>query len=166
MTIPQFTYLSKLEIRECPQLSCIPLFPKLDEELRLQNARLEPLQQTIKMMIGAVPSSSSSSSTLGQHLFKLKVLWIVSFKDLETLPKELLQNLTSLQELHLINCKSLASLPLKMHQLNSLRELEIRGCAQLKERRVNFTLEVNHPNSSDSPPNLFHLTSQPRTCVD
>uniref|UniRef100_A0A2C9V7B8 NB-ARC domain-containing protein n=1 Tax=Manihot esculenta TaxID=3983 RepID=A0A2C9V7B8_MANES len=129
-----FTSLSKLEIRNCPQLTSMPPFSELDEKLLLENCSLEPLQQKIKMMIKAVPSSSSSSSSmLGHHLFKLKVLWIVSIEDMEAFPEELLQNLSSLKELHLMDCPRLASLPLEMCRL-PLRELDIRGCAQMKER--------------------------------
>ncbi|KDP43573.1 hypothetical protein JCGZ_16860 [Jatropha curcas] len=129
--LSHFPSLCKLEIRDCPKLTCMPIFPKLDEKLLLENASLEPFQQTIKMVMGA---AASTSSTPGHSLFMLKVLWIVSIEDLETLPKELLQKLTSLQELHLMDCPRLASLPLEMYSLISLRELDIINCAKLKER--------------------------------
>uniref|UniRef100_A0A2C9V565 R13L1/DRL21-like LRR repeat region domain-containing protein n=1 Tax=Manihot esculenta TaxID=3983 RepID=A0A2C9V565_MANES len=135
--LPHFTRLSKLEISECSQLTCMPLFPNLDEKLLLENCRLvHHLQQMIKMaIVQAVPSTSSSSSSSSSMLglSKLKVLWIVSIEDLEAFPEELLQNLSSLEELHLMDCPRLASLPLEMRRL-PLRELDIRGCAQMKER--------------------------------
>ncbi|KAG8646255.1 hypothetical protein MANES_10G137484v8 [Manihot esculenta] len=135
--LPHFTRLSKLEISECPQLTCMPLFPNLDEKLLLENCSLvQHLQQMIKMsIVQAVPSTSSSSSSSSSMLglSKLKALWVVSIEDLKAFPQELLLILTSLEELHLKDCPRLASLPLEMRQL-TLRALDIKGCSQLKEK--------------------------------
>uniref|UniRef100_A0A2C9V576 NB-ARC domain-containing protein n=1 Tax=Manihot esculenta TaxID=3983 RepID=A0A2C9V576_MANES len=147
--LPHFTRLSKLEISECPQLTCMPLFPNLDEKLLLENCSLvQHLQQMIKMsivqavpstsssIVQAVPSTSSSSSSSSSMLglSKLKALWVVSIEDLKAFPQELLLILTSLEELHLKDCPRLASLPLEMRQQLTLRALDIKGCSQLKEK--------------------------------
>ncbi|KAK6269752.1 hypothetical protein POUND7_006857 [Theobroma cacao] len=64
-----FPCLSKLEIMGCPDLTSMPLFPSLDQNLTLEDASIRPLQQTLKMtmteanMTSEEASSSSSRST-------------------------------------------------------------------------------------------------------
>ncbi|KAF2305407.1 hypothetical protein GH714_004991 [Hevea brasiliensis] len=130
MEPPQFPCLSLLEIKHCPKLIGMPLFPSLDDKLHLEDASTEPLQKTMQMKMKSWASSSSRVHPLSE----LKILWIVAIEDLESLPNRWLQNLTSLQELYIQECPRLTSLPREMHHLTSLQKLHIRGCPLLIER--------------------------------
>jgi hypothetical protein len=94
-----FPRLSSLGISYCPNLTSMPLFPTLDEDLYLVNTSSMPLQQTMKMTSPVSSSSSSSSSSFTRPLSKLKVLYRHSIDDMESLPEVGLQNLSSLQQL-------------------------------------------------------------------
>ncbi|KAF2293561.1 hypothetical protein GH714_002821 [Hevea brasiliensis] len=108
--LPQFACLSYLRIRNCPKLTWMPLFPALDDTLWLGNARLEPLEQTMKAKMMTSPSPSSSSSIVQlQPLSKLEKLEFYSMEDLVSLPEEWLQNFTSLQEIIIESCPRFAS---------------------------------------------------------
>uniref|UniRef100_A0A2K2A941 R13L1/DRL21-like LRR repeat region domain-containing protein n=1 Tax=Populus trichocarpa TaxID=3694 RepID=A0A2K2A941_POPTR len=106
-----FLRLSSLSIFKCPNLTSMPLFPTLDEDLYLVNTSSMPLQQTMKMT-SPVSSSSSSSSSITRPLSKLKSLDMWSLDDMESLPEVGLQNLSSLQQLWIWGCRRLKSLPL------------------------------------------------------
>jgi hypothetical protein len=123
-----FPRLSSLSIFECPNLTSMPLFPTLDEGLRLRATSSMPLQQTMEM---TSPVSSSSSSSI-RPLSKLKNLEIYIIDDMESLPKVGLQNLSSLQQLFIYGCERLKSLPLPDKGMPSLQKLLIRHCRGLK----------------------------------
>ncbi|XP_030965148.1 putative disease resistance protein RGA4 [Quercus lobata] len=87
-SLPSFSRLSILNIRECPKLSSMPVFPCL-ERLGLVNSNLSPLEQTISKgmihmasqenpTITVADSASSTSSTTSSFvpLSKLKSLTI------------------------------------------------------------------------------------------
>jgi len=122
-----FPRLSSLSIFECPNLTSMPLFPTLDEGLRLRATSSMPLQQTMKM---TSPVSSSSSFT--RPLSKLKRLYMYSIDGMESLPEVGLQNLSSLQTLRIYECRRLKSLPLPDQGMHSLQRLEIYSCRELK----------------------------------
>jgi hypothetical protein len=121
-----FPRLSSLSIFKCPNLTSMPLFPTLDEDLYLVNTSSMPLQQTMKM------TSLVSSSSFIRPLSKLKRLYIGSIDDMESLPEVGLQNLSSLQQLSIYVCESLKSLPLPDQGMHSLQKLEVVGCSKLK----------------------------------
>jgi len=128
-----FPRLSSLTIYDCPNLTSMPLFPTLDEDLYLVNISSMPLQQTMKMTSPVSSSSSSSScSSFIRPLSKLKELDIDSIDDMESLPEAGLQNLSSLQQLSIWRCSRLKSLPLPDQGMNSLQKLHIRDCRGLK----------------------------------
>ncbi|KAG2674863.1 hypothetical protein I3760_13G157300 [Carya illinoinensis] len=142
-----FPRLSKLTIWDCPTLTSLPMFPHLQEELELNNARWKPVQQTITNA-----SSSSASSTpiafSSPPLSKLKRMTLLDIHNLETLP---VQKLISLQHLiisndehgmqwkglkSLISLKftgmpKLVSLPLGLQHVTTLREFNISDCSRL-----------------------------------
>ncbi|CAN1830799.1 Putative disease resistance protein RGA3 [Linum perenne] len=150
-TIPEFKCLSRLEIRDCPLLEQMPLFPNLEDKLFLENAGLTPLWQTMKIdqkkmkIITTAPSSSSSST-----LSKLKALWISLIDHPDIISKDLLQALTSLQELRIDCCTNIKFLQSEMRGLTSLQELNIRRCPQLKQRCAG-NKAVDWPNISHVP---------------
>jgi hypothetical protein len=123
-----FPRLSSLSIFECPNLTSMPLFPTLDEGLRLRATSSMPLQQTMEM----TSPVSSSSSLFIRPLSKLKELYIGLIDDMESLPEVGLQNLSSLQRLWIWGCRRLKSLPLPDQGMHSLQKLDIYRCRELK----------------------------------
>ncbi|KAJ6924997.1 disease resistance protein RGA4 [Populus alba x Populus x berolinensis] len=122
-----FPRLSSLHINKCPNLTSMPLFPSLDEDLHLDNTSSMPLQQTMEMT-----SPASSSSSFIRPLSKLKRLYMYSIDDMESLPEVGLQNLSSLQQLCMRRCGRLKSLPLPDQGMHSLQKLEVNRCRELK----------------------------------
>nr|TKR75320.1 hypothetical protein D5086_0000286440 [Populus alba] len=125
-----FPRLSSLRISDCPNLTSMPLFPTLDEDLYLYETSSMPLQQTMKMT--SPVSSTSSSSSFIRPLSKLKILGMTSIDDMESLPEVGLQNLSSLQQLWISLCPTLKSLPLPDQGMHSLQKLEVSFCRLLK----------------------------------
>ncbi|KAJ6995320.1 hypothetical protein NC653_017946 [Populus alba x Populus x berolinensis] len=121
-----FPRLSSLSIGVCPNLTSMPLFPTLDEDLYLDGTSSMPLQQTMKM------TSPVSSSSFFRPLSKLKSLYMHSIDDMESLPEVGLQNLSSLQWLSIMACSRLKSLPLPDQGMHSLQKLEFTFCQELK----------------------------------
>ncbi|KAM3741982.1 hypothetical protein ACB098_07G037900 [Castanea mollissima] len=138
--IPSFPRLSYLWWENCPKMTCMPLFPNLEEGLWLLNSSWKVVEETIEMNItggraSSFPSSSSSSSSsFSPPLSKLKLLLLCKIEELESLPEEWFKNLTSLESLYIEHCPNLTSLPEGMSHLTSLQRLTIEGCPQLKQR--------------------------------
>ena len=137
-----FRSLSSLWLENCPKMTCMPLFPNLEEMLELIDSSLKALEETIEMNnIGrrassfpSSSSSSSSSSSFSPPLSKLKELSLWNIEELESLPEEWFKNLTSLETLEILDCLDLTSLPEGMSHLTSLQRLHISNCPQLKQR--------------------------------
>ncbi|KAF9681370.1 hypothetical protein SADUNF_Sadunf06G0218800 [Salix dunnii] len=123
-----FPCLSSLSIEDCPNLTSMPLFPTLNEYLWLISTSSMPLQQTMKMK----PPVYSYSSSFIRPLSNLKLLYIRSIDDMESLPEVGLQNLSSLQRLFIGECPRLESLPLHGQGMPSLQQLIIYKCPRLK----------------------------------
>ena len=138
--MPYFPRLSSLSLRNCPKMTCMPLFPNLEEGLYLKNSSLKALKETIEMnnrggRASSFPSSSSSSSSsFSPPLSKLKHLRLGFLQELESLPEEWFKNLTSLESLEIWYCPNLTSLPEGMTHLTSLQTLSIYSCPQLNQR--------------------------------
>ena len=138
--MPYFPCLSYFTLVNCPKMTCMPLFPNLEEELELINSNLKALEETIEMnnrggRASSFPSSSSpSSSSFSPPLSKLKKLNLVVHDELESLPEGWFKNLTSLESLQIWKCPNLPSLPKGMSHLTSLQTLGILSCPQLKQR--------------------------------
>ncbi|KAK4597685.1 hypothetical protein RGQ29_015272 [Quercus rubra] len=137
--LPSFPCLSKLEIQYCPMLTSIPIYPHLDEQLVLNNAKLTLLQQTMWYMAASqgpttaamlVHSSTLPSSSLGP-LSKLNSLTLTGIKELECLEDEWLQNFTSLESLSISGCPRLMFLSNGIQHLTSLKCMDIRDCEEL-----------------------------------
>ncbi|XP_050255404.1 putative disease resistance protein RGA4 isoform X2 [Quercus robur] len=114
-----------------------------------------------------LPSSSSSSIQLAlqslkftgpdtllgqiQYFTALKILWIGDYYEMVDLP-EWLGNISSLQQLYLVNCPYLVHLPTKeaMQRLTQLKKLVICGCPKFEHNeRIKIShvpwVEINSP---------------------
>uniref|UniRef100_A0A2N9G008 Rx N-terminal domain-containing protein n=1 Tax=Fagus sylvatica TaxID=28930 RepID=A0A2N9G008_FAGSY len=132
ISLPSFPCLSYLDIDNCNNLTCMPLFPYLEENLELINTSFKPLQETMAMTMNmSATSSLPSSSSSARPLTKLKSLTLEGIQDVESLPEELLQNLASLEYLMIGSCPRLKSLPRFMQHLTSLKNLKIWKCEEL-----------------------------------
>ena len=130
ISLPSFHSLSYLYIMNCMRLTCMPLFPNLEEELILSNANLKPLQQTMEMTMNMTTASSLSSSS-SPPLSNLKSLSLFYMQDIESLSEDWLQKLTSLECLHIWMCPRLKFLSRSMQLLTSLKKLEIGDCEEV-----------------------------------
>nr|XP_024934817.2 putative disease resistance protein RGA1 isoform X1 [Ziziphus jujuba var. spinosa]XP_024934818.2 putative disease resistance protein RGA1 isoform X1 [Ziziphus jujuba var. spinosa]XP_024934819.2 putative disease resistance protein RGA1 isoform X1 [Ziziphus jujuba var. spinosa]XP_048330901.1 putative disease resistance protein RGA1 isoform X1 [Ziziphus jujuba var. spinosa] len=149
--IPPFECISKLTIRDCPQLtSNMPLYPYLQELALTDNYRLKTFQRTqqMKMMDPFSPFSQlttlkvermenlQSLSEVLTSLISLKYLLVGEGPKLKFLCDGI-QHLTCLQELQISNCQELVDIyddgEGNMWQaLKSLRILEFSGLPRLE----------------------------------
>ncbi|KAM3693950.1 hypothetical protein ACJW31_07G023900 [Castanea mollissima] len=134
--MPYFPRLSFFEFWYCPKMTCMPLFPNLENGLHLWKSSLKALEETIEMNNtgGRASSIPSSSSSISPPLSKLKLLNLDGLDELDSLPEEWIKNLTSLERLHIERCSNLTSLPEGMSHLTSLQTLCIDKCPKLKQR--------------------------------
>ncbi|XP_062119356.1 putative disease resistance protein RGA3 [Humulus lupulus] len=128
MSLPCLPSLSKLQIQDCARLTCLPLYPHL-EELTLKNSRLKPLEETfrVKMMMSSTAASSFSP------LSKLKTLHLTKIEDLECLPDWFDGLTSSLNKLYIWDCPKLKDLCPGILHLSSLRNLWISKCEGLAD---------------------------------
>nr|XP_023875884.1 putative disease resistance protein RGA1 [Quercus suber]XP_023875885.1 putative disease resistance protein RGA1 [Quercus suber]XP_023875886.1 putative disease resistance protein RGA1 [Quercus suber]XP_023875887.1 putative disease resistance protein RGA1 [Quercus suber]XP_023875888.1 putative disease resistance protein RGA1 [Quercus suber]XP_023875889.1 putative disease resistance protein RGA1 [Quercus suber]XP_023875890.1 putative disease resistance protein RGA1 [Quercus suber] len=122
-SMPPFPYLKEV----CPNLTFVPPFPYLKEKLSLRECSWKLLEQTMKMKMKMGAETTSTYFPLSQ----LQELQLAKINDLESLPKEWLRNLVSLQKLSIESCNGLVSLPW-IGSLTSLQSLGIRSCDNLK----------------------------------
>ncbi|XP_059451872.1 putative disease resistance protein RGA3 isoform X1 [Corylus avellana] len=111
------------KMRETDHLPLFPSFPSLSY-LCIENCPIMPLATGNK--------TTPSSSSLLSDLSKLKHLYLVELEQLEYLPLEWLQNLTSLKTLGIWDCRKMriSISPLFQH-LTSLENLSILRCKEL-----------------------------------
>ncbi|KAL4636965.1 hypothetical protein ACB092_03G046800 [Castanea dentata] len=153
VSLPSFPRLLQLQITDCKNLTCMPLFPNLEEPLRLSKTSCNPLQQTMNMKaISSVPSASNSSLPLS----KLKYLSLFGIEDLEFLPEQGLHNLASLEELHRLGCNRLKSLSLSLcvQHLTSLKTLYISHC-----KEADLSSDEDAQSAGVSPLQISNLTA-------
>ncbi|GAB2265181.1 hypothetical protein Dimus_000246 [Dionaea muscipula] len=156
--IPCFPRLSKLTVKWCPQLSSIPLLPRLEHLVIVRVSGRQVLEQLAMIKTAsstqvstASPSTSSSQMTRApfkslvlSHVDSLPmgVLAIVPFLEclefrhchrMVSIPEDI-SSLTQLQQLLLRNSRGMASLPGSLFNLASLQQLEISNCPTLIEK--------------------------------
>ena len=124
LSLPSFRCLSSLSIYDCPYLTSMPLFPYLEESLILRDVDMEPLRQTMAM---ASSLTSSSSSSLFYPLSKLKSMCLMNIRDMTDLSDEWVLNLKSLKCLEICDCPGLTSLS-QVTNITSLEELWVVNC--------------------------------------
>ncbi|KAM6568280.1 hypothetical protein CsatB_016265 [Cannabis sativa] len=129
--------LSKLTIRDCPKLTCMPLYPRLEGELQLRKTSWKPLEETLRMRmmmssnVGSVFPTTPSFSPLS----RLERLYLTDIADLECLPDSF-KSLTSLNYLTLDSCLKLKDLCPGILHLSSLRRLWISRCERLGDMLI------------------------------
>ncbi|MED6189979.1 hypothetical protein PIB30_101267 [Stylosanthes scabra] len=144
--LPPFPRLSLLTIRRCRNLTRMPKFPHLVEELVLGSCSVEPLIETI------LGDGSSSTAPLSA----LKYMRIHDIQT-EALPEDWMQNLTCLQRLEVVGIPSLQHMQHLPHEA-SLQELLIRemgdnlDCQFLPCIDSLQTLTISHCNNLEELP--------------
>ncbi|XP_062115436.1 putative disease resistance protein RGA3 [Humulus lupulus] len=163
-----FPLLSKLIVEDCPNLTSMPLFPFLEELLVLKNTSWKPFQRTISALKRSpstteieVSSSSSSKFSAFAPLSALETLHILhmpngepnmwqALRSLRSLMfhhivdinylLEGLDQVTSLQKLHIWHCDSLKEIPNWISNPVSLKTISIKACPNLTIRpdRMSF----------------------------
>ncbi|KAF4356350.1 hypothetical protein G4B88_001225 [Cannabis sativa] len=129
--------LLALSIRDCPKLTCMPLYPRLEGYLLLRKTSWKPLEETLRMRmmmsnnVGFVFPTTPSFSPLS----KLESLTLRDIDDLECLPDSF-KSLTSLNHLDIDGCPKLKDLCPGILHLSSLRHLQIRNCEGLGDMLI------------------------------
>ncbi|XP_027337021.1 putative disease resistance protein RGA1 [Abrus precatorius] len=95
-----FPHLSQLHVSYCPKLTCMPTFPKV-KVLDFCECTAEPLVATLNTTASTCSADSSSSSAA-----PLSMLKELDITDTTNLPKGWMQNLTSLESLRIVWCRS------------------------------------------------------------
>ncbi|XP_028765305.1 putative disease resistance protein RGA1 [Neltuma alba] len=120
-SLPPFSRLSALRIRNCPDLRCMPTFPNLVTRLELVNSSMTPLVDTLSMSTIGLSTSHDMTPSLSM----LKSLDIGGMET-EALPEEWMQNLSSLKDLSIGGFSSLEKPFLHMRNLSAtLKRLTI-----------------------------------------
>lgn len=122
-SLPSFPCLSYLEIEHCPNLTSMPLFPYLEEDLYLNNVSFMPLQETMAMASLLPPSSPLS---------KLKIMTLAFREDEVPLLDDWPSKLMSLKKLEFLCCPRLTSLSEAVRYLTSLCSLAFQGLPKLE----------------------------------
>ncbi|KAM2509228.1 hypothetical protein ACFX1W_031340 [Malus domestica] len=134
LSLPSFPGLSTLWISNCPNLTCMPLYPNV-ERIDLNGCSSKVVDSLfvrgasdITHDVGVDVSASSSSP----HFFKLTHLSLSNIEDLECVTSLGMGNVPSLQSLDIKDCPNLALLPYHgMGNLASFRELTVTNCSNL-----------------------------------
>ncbi|KAF4356333.1 hypothetical protein G4B88_001208 [Cannabis sativa] len=129
--------LSKLEIRNCPKLTCMPLYPRLKGKLLLNKTSLKPLEETLRMrmMMSSNDGSVFPTAPSFSPLSKLECLYLIDIDDLECLPDSF-KSLTCLSSLIIGGCPKLKDLCPGILHLSSLRHLQISKCEGLGDMLI------------------------------
>nr|XP_048330559.1 putative disease resistance protein At3g14460 [Ziziphus jujuba var. spinosa] len=153
---PFFPCISFLCIQCCPNLTSMPLFPNV-QYLYLYKTSSIPLQQTAILMKAVVSSSSTPplASTSSDSIFnsfaptplsRLQALQLLETDALKILPEEIVNLLSSLQNLSVGYCPNSTSLQRGIGNLSTLGSLEISECPNL----VTLPQEISNLSSLKS----------------
>ncbi|XP_030937839.1 putative disease resistance protein RGA3 [Quercus lobata] len=151
--------LQKLVVQDCPKLRSLPGVPSittLPSGVQCYTSSVEYMENG-----DCLPSTSSIHPSLQklklygsvlfldqiQYFIALKILWIQEFGEMVALP-EWLGNLSSLQELYIVDCKNLAHLPTEetMRRLTESKTVMIYGCPKLNNQ-IDHNPFIQFPNS-------------------
>ncbi|AET01334.2 NB-ARC domain disease resistance protein [Medicago truncatula] len=155
LLLPQFHCLSKLAIRGCQMLTHMPTFPNIKKRLSLTECCVEILEATLNIAmsqysIGFPPLSMLKSIEIGEFSSDVKKLpknWLQNLTSLENLEFFFLSSqqfevietwfkddfiyLPSLKRINFYNCFHLKALPDWICNLSSLHHIEMINCRDL-----------------------------------
>ncbi|KAF3948062.1 hypothetical protein CMV_025891 [Castanea mollissima] len=139
--------LQKFVVQDCPKLRsllCVPSITTLPSGVQCYTSSVEYMENR-----DCLSSTSSIHPSLQklklygsvlfldqiQYFIALKILWIQEFGEIVALP-EWLGNLSSLQELYIVDCKNLVHLSAKetMQRFTKLKTVMINGCPKLNNQ--------------------------------
>ncbi|MED6158443.1 hypothetical protein PIB30_032767 [Stylosanthes scabra] len=122
----RFRTISTLQVKHCPKLECMPLFPDLDFELVLECSSLKPLLATLT-------SKNTSDSESSLPLSKLRRMTVANVNEQSPLPEDWQDNFTSLRRLYIKDCKDLIlkSLIEGFKNLTSVWSLHVENCVEI-----------------------------------
>ncbi|XP_045807649.1 putative disease resistance protein RGA1 [Trifolium pratense] len=154
LLLPQFPCLSKLAVRECRMLTCMPTFPNI-KSLSLNYCSVEILQATLcsaasQYSIGCTPLSMLKSLRINETIVDMKNVpqdWLKNCTSLENLEfddlssqyfqvieiwfKDDLIRFSSLQKITFQFCMDLKALPDWICNILSLQHIKIDNCTDL-----------------------------------
>ncbi|XP_045832555.1 putative disease resistance protein RGA4 isoform X1 [Trifolium pratense] len=132
ISLPPFPRLSQLSIIGCQMLTQMPTFPNLESRLELFDSSGETLEATLNMVASECPNDSPPLSMLKSlHIDGMGL-------DLEKVPKDWIQNLTSLQHLQInwFSCEIFQEISVWFKDnhncLPSLQKLAFHNCEDLE----------------------------------
>ncbi|XP_030945099.1 disease resistance protein RGA2-like [Quercus lobata] len=137
-----FPCQSTLDITDCPKLVEIPIIPSItDLTMSRNNAMLIRSVMNLTSLSSLVIEDMDDELTvlpdgLLQNHKMLEMLKISNMPNLKSLTNQL-DNLSALNEFHLVCCDKIESLPEGLQNLHSLRELHIQGCNNLLSLPMN-----------------------------
>ncbi|KAA8549952.1 hypothetical protein F0562_001640 [Nyssa sinensis] len=161
--------LCELTIWDCPKMTELPNLPSIITTLEIVNCRgfesfpmLHSIQKLVFGKCNEVVLKSFACFICHSSLT------ISTCTELKYLPDGLLQNLTSLKELKIIDCDELTFLTQEqnLHKLSSLEYLEICCCPQFKSLKDEYLLStlksfriVSCPCLTSLPEEMQHLST-------
>ncbi|XP_062079287.1 putative disease resistance protein RGA3 [Humulus lupulus] len=127
-----FTCLSKLVVENCPKLTSMPPFPCLEELLVLQNTSWEPFKRTTLFKLRAlhIIDMPDGDHNMWQSLPSLRSVTLDHLADIND-HLERLQQVTSLQQLHIWRCDKLEEIPSWISKVKTLKTISIKLCPNL-----------------------------------
>uniref|UniRef100_A0A803P711 Uncharacterized protein n=1 Tax=Cannabis sativa TaxID=3483 RepID=A0A803P711_CANSA len=137
MSFPYLPSLSKLIIKKCPKVACMPVYLHLKGKLHLEESSWKRFEETFRMMmmmssnVGSIFPATSSFSPLS----KLERLDLIRIDDIECLPN-CFKSFTSLNFLNIDGCLKLKDLCPGILHLSSLRHLQITNCEGLGDMLI------------------------------
>ncbi|KHG16658.1 Putative disease resistance RGA3 [Gossypium arboreum] len=153
-----FPCLSTLWIKNCP-LTSMPLYPLVDDDLRLVNSSSRPFKQTIKMKMNAKTPSCSTSSL---PLSKLKSFHVKNMEDMDTpMLDEYMQHLTSLETLTIDGCTKVDLEGMQWEPLKNLSYLEINNIPKLHSSSADLSMAFYSSSISSAEHSLHYKKQRP-----
>lgn len=128
--------LETLSIQGCTKLTTLPMLPNL-RKLALSNCNLmllgslTHLKSLSSLVIDEFREQGTISTTNLGRLTSIRTLTIYDCNDLISLLDEGMQGFTSLEQLSILFCAKLKSLPMGLKYLTSLKKLHIEECKEL-----------------------------------